>query len=61
MTFMKDDHSKMVTKEDVLSRLNAVYSEINIKLNDRPTIEYLRNHINSLHNKIDSIKADVEL
>ena len=59
MSAIKKEFNKMITKEDLISRLNIFYSDINAKLDDRPTIKYFRNKLASTVEKMDAIRDDL--
>tara|TARA_B110000285_G_scaffold201838_1_gene236757 strand:+ start:154 stop:291 length:138 start_codon:yes stop_codon:yes gene_type:complete len=42
MDYLKKDMSKLVSKEEIMTRLNVFNSDINTKMMDRPTITYFK-------------------
>lgn len=51
--YLKKDINKLCTKEEYLTRFNVFNSEMNTKLTDRPTSQYLKKVLQSYDEKIN--------
>ena len=54
MSFLKKDLGKLISKEELMTRLNVFNSDVNAKLNERPTILYFKKALGTYDLKIDS-------
>jgi hypothetical protein len=51
--YLKKDLSKLCTKEELITRLNVFNSDVNVKLQERPTISYLKKVLSAYDVKIE--------
>ena len=54
MSLLKKDVGKVISKEEFMTRLAVFNSDVNTKLNDRPTILYFKKALGTYDLKIES-------
>ena len=59
MIAIKKEYNKMITKDELIARLNTFYSDMKTKLDDRPTMKQFRNKLTSIVEKMDAIRDDL--
>ena len=60
LEYLKKDCARLCSKEEFLTRLNTVNSDINSKLQERPTISYFKKVLSAYDTKIDNFSAALE-
>lgn len=51
--YLRKDLSKFSTKEELITRLGVFNSDVNTKLQDRPTIQYFKKVLSAYDQKIE--------
>ena len=46
---------RLTSKDEMTSRINMLFSDLNSKLSDRPTIEYFKKCLEAFDSKIDAV------
>lgn len=50
---MKRDFGKFISKEEIMTRIHALASDLNTKLEERPTIIYFKQVLSAYDRKIE--------
>jgi hypothetical protein len=54
VAYLRKDLGQLCSKTEVSDRLNVFLSEVNTKLNERPTITYLKKVLTAYDSKIEN-------
>jgi len=60
MKYLKKDHDKLCSKEEMITRLTVLHSEFNVRMEDRPTISYFKTALGVYDKKIDAVERFLE-
>jgi hypothetical protein len=57
MDYIKKDLGRLCSKEELMTRLNVFNSDVNTKLQDRPTINYFKKVLSAYDQKIEQFNS----
>ena len=60
LEFLKKDCDRLISKDEFLTRLHTVNSDINTKLQERPTTNYFKKVLSAYDIKIDLFSKSLE-
>jgi len=60
MDQIKRHFNKLILKEEFMTRLNVMNSDINVKLTERPTITYFKKALHTYDDKIEHFNVLLE-